>query len=31
MGCREGFIDQNTTREEEKAVVRYMEAVGARG
>jgi hypothetical protein len=31
MGSREGFAGQNTAREEEEAMVRYAEAVGARG
>ena len=31
MSSREGPIGQNTRGEEKEAVVRYMEAVGARG
>ena len=31
MGSREGFVGQNIAREEEEAMVRYAEAVGARG
>jgi hypothetical protein len=31
MGSREGFTGQNIAREEEEAMVRYVEAVSARG